>query len=935
MRRPQLFVLLAILCGAFLRFHQLGLVPPGLHYDFAANAILANDIAFGSFREVFITAYTGKETLFFYTAALLFSTIGSSIFTLQLTAAIYGVLTIAACYFAARQLLNGWPNARWVAVLTAVILSFTFMHLVWSRYGERATTQPFILALAVGFLFRGFNLYYRLSSPASQYPNLLSRLSALSASSAVNFALAGAFTGLAAYTYLAARIFPIPVAFALLAFLIIAQRSTPSPLHAPPSPPLHPFTPSPLHLVRSYAFFALTAALVFAPLALFFLQHPEAFLVRANQLTPRPGETDLLMRGITGALGMIFLQGEPYDRFNIPGRPIYGPLLGIFFVIGLLVILARLFRPRTYNGLTSVLPASFLLVYTITFLIPTAISVHDIFPSNVRSMGLMPLLGIFPALGLIETGKWLIDHLPTVNLKPSFTIYYSRVSRGLCLLITLITLISGTLTTYNAYFNLWATAPSLHYANDTDLVNAARWINTQDTTNTSVYFSAIHYRHPTVAYLAPNFESFRWFTGATALAIPEGPALYVFPHAAPPPEDWIADWTPLAAPLGPDGTPDFRAYRFDSPPPLPTFTPTSANFGNIVEVTGYRVPSPNTLDVRLRVLNPPDKTDYRLVADLVDIGGHHWSQAFNDSYFSGEWQVGETILMRLNFETPIGMPPGDYRYFLTLFSSSTNTNVAALTPEGNAAAYAIIGPQSFLGSGPQPAAQPLLTFGALNVIQLEPPPAHRRPGEPLPFALYWQSQTQSSNPLILLTKLNDFTLETTEPVYNTYPSTQWQPGEIVIDRHSPRLPRDLAAGVYNITVNDYLIGSVTIDSLDRQLAPPSPSQATNFQFDDLVELVGYDLAPDSITLYWHALAETDTDYTRFVHVLDADGNVIAQSDSLPRDNTYPTSLWLRGEYVREEIQLPTEGTSIEIGWYEAETGQRLTTPEGSSVTITP
>ena len=151
--RPSSFVILSLLLGAFLRFHQLGVVPPGLHYDFAANAIFANEIAFNNWREVFITAYTGKEVLFFYTAGLLFKLIGSSIFALQLTAAIYGILGIAAVYFAARQMFDDDPDDAWIAAFAASLLAFSFMHLVWSRYGERVTTSLLCRRWRLGFCF--------------------------------------------------------------------------------------------------------------------------------------------------------------------------------------------------------------------------------------------------------------------------------------------------------------------------------------------------------------------------------------------------------------------------------------------------------------------------------------------------------------------------------------------------------------------------------------------------------------------------------------------------------------------------------------------------------------------------------------------------------------------------------------------------------------
>jgi hypothetical protein len=913
LRRPHILTLFAIFTGALLRFHDLGNTPPGLHYDFAANAILANDIAFGNFREVFITAYTGKETLFFYTAALLFKFAGSSIFTLQLTAAIYGVLGVAACYFATRQLTYDDPNSKWIAAVATAIMSFAFMHLVWSRYGERATTEPFVQALAIGCLFRGLR-HFRTPTP----PHF-------------DFILAGVFTGLAAYTYLAARLFPIPITITLITFAIQSIRM---PSRVQPAP------------TRLFTIYLASALLVFAPLGLFFLQHPEAFLVRAGQLTPREGEADLLIKGITSALGLIFVSGEPYDRFNIPGRPIFGPLLGLFFLIGLALTLLNLFKhlrdtryairntssttrnPQNDNSRLTFVVSLFLLTYTLTFLLPTALSVHDIFPSNVRSMGLWPMLATFPALGIVASIRWLA-------LRSTFAI--SRLTQSLLITGFAITLLAGTLTTYHSYFNLWAASPSLYYANDTDLVNAARWINTQDTRDASVYFSAIHYRHPTVAYLARDFGSFRWFTGGESLALPQGgPAIYVFPHSAPPPQDWIAGWTPAAAPLGPDGAPDFRAYRFDSAtPPLPDFIPASANFGNLVELTGYRLPEPDIVDLRLYVLNPPDKSDYRLVADLTDLAGYPWTQAFNDSYFSEQWQIGETILMRLRFDLPIGMPPGNYQLQITAYSPSTNTNLPALTPDSYSAAFAAVGPIPIPGSGPQPLAEPIAAFDGLNVIRIESPPTTIRPGERLPFAIYWQAPSTIQDDTAFIYKLGDTTLEAGAPVYGTYPPSQWLPGEVVIDRHNPRVPRGFPPGVYNVTVNNYQIGTVIVEAIERQLSPPSPSISLTAAFADQFELLGYDLSPDAIALYWRAIKETDVDYTRFVHILDSSGSIIAQNDSYPRSGDYPTSLWVRGEYVREEVQIPTQGTTIEIGWYVAEIGERLKTESGDVVKIAP
>ena len=79
-RRYYLLLTLITLTGAFLRLWQLAAVPPGLHYDLAATALLGNDVAFNGYRPIFISAYTGHEALYYYWLALWFRLVGSSVF---------------------------------------------------------------------------------------------------------------------------------------------------------------------------------------------------------------------------------------------------------------------------------------------------------------------------------------------------------------------------------------------------------------------------------------------------------------------------------------------------------------------------------------------------------------------------------------------------------------------------------------------------------------------------------------------------------------------------------------------------------------------------------------------------------------------------------------------------------------------------------------
>ena len=70
----------------------------------------------------------------------------------------------------------------------------------------------------------------------------------------------------------------------------------------------------------------------------------------------------------------------------------------------------------------------------------------------------------------------------------------------------------------------------------------------------------------------------------------------------------------------------------------------------------------------------------------------------------------------------------------------------------------------------------------------------------------------------------------------------------------------------------------------------------------------------SVTLIWDALAAVPADYTVFVHLLGADGQLVAQHDGTPLFGTRPTSTWQPGERLldRHDFVLP-EGVGVPAG----------------------
>jgi hypothetical protein len=115
-----------------------------------------------------------------------------------------------------------------------------------------------------------------------------------------------------------------------------------------------------------------------------------------------------------------------------------------------------------------------------------------------------------------------------------------------------------------------------------------------------------------------------------------------------------------------------------------------------------------------------------------------------------------------------------------------------------------------------------------------------------------------------------------------------------------------------------------------------PTYALGERLDDAVVLVGYDRSPHSphpggslqISLYWEALRPLEATYHSFVHLLDAKGHKIAQSDQQPGGDYYPSTLWRRGERLRDDHTL-TVPVDAPVGVYHLLVGMYALSADGT------
>jgi len=116
-------------------------------------------------------------------------------------------------------------------------------------------------------------------------------------------------------------------------------------------------------------------------------------------------------------------------------------------------------------------------------------------------------------------------------------------------------------------------------------------------------------------------------------------------------------------------------------------------------------------------------------------------------------------------------------------------------------------------------------------------------------------------------------------------------------------------------------------------ALPTDAETLNYHFGDSIRLQAADFEASSdqlnLTLYWQTNAPLPADYQVFLHVYDSVGERVAQRDSAPVDNRYPTGQWRLNTVIEDrhtltlEAPLPPGGYTVRMGLYTLPDGTRL------------
>lgn len=284
-----LALLLILLLAAFLRFRGIDPMHTMLHHDEAYYGLDALSLLENPRLTPFFPNNTGRESLWMYLLAPSIGVFGATPFALRIATMFIGVLTVAAMYPFARELL-GRRDALWATAAYAVLYWAVQMHHI----AFRTNLYPLVGLLALTFLLRAYrkNTWHL-------------------------WLWAGFTSGLLIYTYTAARGWVAFIWLTLLVMAFTAQKR------------------------RRGALVALIlSGIVALPLGLHALNEP---LIGVEGLSRTAVlDANAILDNIQRWLGAWLYAGDPLAARNLDAKPILSAPLAICASIGLVVIWGRL-----------------------------------------------------------------------------------------------------------------------------------------------------------------------------------------------------------------------------------------------------------------------------------------------------------------------------------------------------------------------------------------------------------------------------------------------------------------------------------------------------------------------------------------------------------------------------------------------------------------
>ncbi len=632
----DVLLILILLVAVFLRFHALNEVPPGLTHDEGSVGFFVKQIASNTGFVIDAPYGYANEPFSKYGASVVMWLVGQSDWALRAHQAFWGVMLVLFTY--------KWARAAFghrVGLGGAALAAVSFWPQVTSRFALNSSPAPALFAAAMWLMWIG--LFGERPFGTSKTRTILIW---------IGFAvcLAGSLM-----TYEASRGAWLSLPIFLLYLAIFGPRRR----------------------LPQFAS-ALTAG---TALALPHLLDPEAWgrtsTLSGPLTTAMAGDFGPLIHNGLEALGTLFVKGDPFVVYNIPGRPVLDPITAALFVGGMLWCA---WNWRKAEG------AFTLLWFGAGFAPAMAVGA---FTMMLHAITTQAVVFVMPAL-FVDRLTAFLNRKECSEREEGEGNYLG----GATLWLGFAILVGATAAvTYRDYFGAWANAGetrAAYFSNFRGVMDYLRHTEYGGSVALSSPFPGLPHDPFNVDLRVRRDDlDYRWFDAREALVFSQtDTSLLVLPVNAWP-DPIFAAHLPMASAerhivRETDVDPYFDTLVWNPKATLAAWLADStltavdprANFGGAVELVAFRILTPvvkpgetaSTITF-WRILDPAalglrDPINYapeaQLFLHVLDAQGNFLTGSDRLQAPAWNWRAGDTFTQIHRVALPLDMPPGDY-----------------------------------------------------------------------------------------------------------------------------------------------------------------------------------------------------------------------------------------------------------------------------------
>ena len=418
--------------------------------------------------------------------------------------------------------------------------------------------------------------------------------------------------------------------------------------------------------------------------------------------------------------------------------------------------------------------------------------------------------------------------------------------------------------------------------------------------------------------------------------------------------------------------PVIRVYALQPPPDWHGLNPfvEAHHIPDKAAVFGYELtPQPGvlpgqTVNILIYWLNQGWQPANDLIITIVDGAGFEIARAVAQPVadFGEELRLGRKIIKsEANLRLPAGTPPGSYHIRFSVYDQNTLQTLGAIEPAGLAVGESLaVTPISDRPPASGPGLAPGLSLISHELVVEDSAMQNTLAfGQDNWLVLAWLADQDIDLDYTVQLSLLDPQRKAVavwegQPVYGSYPTSNWQAGQLVRDPWNLRLPEtaltedssDETPYHLVLTLLDpehQVMGVAALDTLRisghaRSSAIPAMQYRLDAVWADAFTLLGFNVravpdSPDSgwleLDLYWQSLAPLETDYWVGISLVNEQGQAVLAQEGQPRAGQAPTSAWQPGEVIHDFRSLRYENLAmaekyrLELTLIDPQTGETL------------